>query len=393
MNPGDEKLRRFVRLLEDIFELDKADLDFGVYRIMNIRRDEVKKFLAEGLPKKVREAIAPIAAAGDAATAERMAEIEKQARELEVEIAAIPELAEEYSWLKTRKALGLELQALETDAYSALYSFFVRYYDEGDFISKRRYKEGVYALPYEGEEVKLHWANADQYYIKTAENFRDYTFFSDGKKIHFRLLAATAERDNNKEAEGSKRAFMLYAEASDMPEAKAIEEVDGELVIHFVYDVPPDKTVKHDERNFAIILDAIEKRFGAWRHLLALAKPANKETGGATVLEKHLKAYTAKNTFDYFIHKDLRRFLARELDFFIKNEVVHLDDIDTADEKRYDGQLAKVRAIRRVGGAIIDFLAQLEDFQKKSCGSKRSSSSRPTGASRWTGCARTFTRR
>ena len=47
-----EKLNRFINLLEEIFELDKADLDFGIYRIMNIRRKEIMKFLSEDLPKK-----------------------------------------------------------------------------------------------------------------------------------------------------------------------------------------------------------------------------------------------------------------------------------------------------------------------------------------------------
>ena len=28
-------------------------------------------------------------------------------------------------------------------------------------------------VPYEGEEVKVHWANRDQYYIKTSEYLRD----------------------------------------------------------------------------------------------------------------------------------------------------------------------------------------------------------------------------
>jgi adenine-specific DNA-methyltransferase len=61
----------------------------------------------------------------------------------------------------------------------------------------------------------------------------------------------------------------------------------------------------------------------AWRAALASAK--NK---ARTVFEKQLTDYTAKNTFDYFIHKDLGAFLKRELDFFIKNEVMHLDDIE-----------------------------------------------------------------
>ena len=32
-----EKLKRFTDLMQQIFELDKSDLDFGIYRIMNIR--------------------------------------------------------------------------------------------------------------------------------------------------------------------------------------------------------------------------------------------------------------------------------------------------------------------------------------------------------------------
>ena len=45
----------------------------------------------------------------------------------------------------------------EEEIYDKLLTFFSRYYDEGDFISQRRYKDGVYAVPYSGEEVKLHW--------------------------------------------------------------------------------------------------------------------------------------------------------------------------------------------------------------------------------------------
>ena len=34
--------------------------------------------------------------------------------------------------------------------------------------------------------------------------------------------------------------------------------------------------------------------------------------------EKHLNDYVSRNTFDYFIHKDLGGFLRRELDFISK---------------------------------------------------------------------------
>ena len=44
---------------------------------------------------------------------------------------------------------------------------------------------------------------------------------------------------------------------------------------------------------------------------------------------------------------------------------MHLDDLDTGNEARVETYLAKIRAVKRVGKIIIDFLAQIEDFQKK----------------------------
>ena len=93
----------------------------------------------------------------------------------------------------------MDVTALENEVFSHLFNFFRRYYDEGDFISLRRYKEGVYAIPYEGEEVKLHWANADQYYVKSSETFRDYIFTDAFRQAGASsLVAASTEQDNNK---------------------------------------------------------------------------------------------------------------------------------------------------------------------------------------------------
>ncbi len=83
------------------------------------------------------------------------------------------------------------------------------------------------------------------------------------------------------------------------------------------------------------------------------------------MLDKHLAAYTAKNSFDYFIHKDLGGFLRRELDFYLKNEVLNLDDLALGDAARLDRALARMRAVRHVADKLIDFLAQLENFQKR----------------------------
>ena len=84
-----------------------------------------------------------------------------------------------------------------------------------------------------------------------------------------------------------------------------------------------------------------------------------------TRLEAHFRRYTARNTFDYFIHKDLDGFLRRELDFYIKNEVMHLDDVENETVPRVEQYLSKIKVISGIAGKIIDFLAQLEDFEKK----------------------------
>ena len=303
-----ERMKRFTDLMRQIFELDKADLDFGIYRIMNIRKAEIEQFLTERLPKLVEKTLEPFAHGNQDEIRARMAQIEQALGDVSAIPDAVPMKAE-YIQLQKQLAEGTDLAALETDVYSALYSFFNRYYEEGDFISKRRYKEGVYAIPYEGEEVKLYWANQDQYYIKTSENFKDYTFLVGDYTVHFRLVDATTEQNNNKEQADSKRVFMLFTEDEEnYPGIRTFEYNDEtkELIIRFVFDIPEDKKRKYFDENYAAIRSFVfDNHLPMWQELLApIATGKGKET--TDLLQKHLKGYVAKNTFDYFIHKDLR---------------------------------------------------------------------------------------
>ena len=47
---GETHLLRFQELLRELFQFDCADLDFGIYRIMNHKREAVEKFISEDLP-------------------------------------------------------------------------------------------------------------------------------------------------------------------------------------------------------------------------------------------------------------------------------------------------------------------------------------------------------
>lgn len=102
----------------------------------------------------------------------------------------------------------------------------------------------------------------------------------------------------------------------------------------------------------------------AWKAVVAVPS-ATDDKPARTVLGKHLDDFTARNTFDYFIHKDLGGFLGRELDFYIKNEVVRLDDLEALPADHLQRVQGKVKAIRTVASRLIAFLGTLEDFQLK----------------------------
>jgi adenine-specific DNA-methyltransferase len=339
--------------LREMFQLDRGDLDFGIYRIMNQKRGEVTKFLDEQLLPQVREILEEYQPASASTTQDELNKLLASLNDAGVDPETSPKVKE----LRAKLGQSVDINKLENEIYSDLYNFFKRYYSEGDFMSMRRYKEGVYALPYEGEEVKLHWANHDQYYIKTSEDLKNYSFKTAGgkKRVRFEVVAGGTETNNNKAAEGKERRFILHADAP-------VQANGDELIIRFEYR-PDDAKRKQDDLNKET-LDQILNLAEATAFGLKDKAPSEK-SADRTLLEKHLTEYTAKNTFDYFIHKDLGKFLRQELDFFIKNEIIHLDDIENETAPKVETYLAKVKAMRKVAGKIIQFLAQLEDFQKK----------------------------
>src|SRR5699024_6307168 len=330
------------------------DLDFGIYRIMNQKREEINNFLNNELVPQVQSAFEKYKDADVEEVKQQIKDLEKQLADMGV----AKESSEKYLTLNKKLHQSVDVSALENEVFSDLTNFFRRYYHEGDFLSLRRYKKDVYAIPYEGEEVKLHWANADQYYVKTSEYFRDYSFkLPSSKTVHFKLVEASTEQNNNKEQDDKERRFILC-------EQKPINEIDGELYIYFEYKAPERKQT---QQRFNIeILEHIFSNVEniEWLEELQTLSPTEKNKK-RTLLEKYLIDYTARNTFDYFIHKDLGGFLRRELDFFIKNEIMHLDDLDTENEQRFEQYLSKIKVIKNIGHKIIAFLEQIENFQKK----------------------------
>ena len=374
MNDTHEKLKI---LLRELFQFDCADLDFGIYRIMNYKREAIEKFINEGLFAAVSSDLENGILASQAEVSKELEEVKEQILKT-LGAAALngdgdllesyhnTPLGTRYLDLRERGRFARSRDALESEIFNHLYSFFNRYYDNGDFLSKRRYgRKEKYAVPYNGEEVYLHWANSDQYYIKTSEYFTDYCYKSpSGIAVHFKVRAADVEKDNVK---GEKRFFVpLVKEGSYNPETH-------EVVLPFNYRPLTDQEqVKYGTRGQqeAISAECCEACKAYFKKegdaLSALFIDHHKRSDGSVVsfLEHHLCQYSKRNTSDFFIHKDLKGFLTRELDFYLKNEVLSLDEMEAAGDGRADGWFQIMRVIRSVGGVVIDFLAQIENFQK-----------------------------
>ena len=102
---------KFLSLLrDDILKLNLAELDFGIYRILNYRRKEIEAFLERDLPHQIDDALARLPGAPGE---------DEQGR-----------------------------------IFHHLYTFFSRYYDDGDFVTRPRRGRGAsYSVPYNGQDV------------------------------------------------------------------------------------------------------------------------------------------------------------------------------------------------------------------------------------------------
>lgn len=372
-----ESSERFQNLLKDtFFQFDAAELDFGIYRIMNHRRKEIENFIEKDLIQAVAKEFEIFKAQSSqellAKIGKKKKEIEKLEKDFGEKILTNGQIEEKFKdrpfakeYLELKRQLD-EVEVTESEqaqVFNDLYIFLSRYYEDGDFISKRRYssRDTRYAIPYNGEEVKLYWANFDQYYVKTGEVFKDYEFDSGGWRIVFRTTFADVEAGNVK---GERRYFLLAP-----LDAVSVDKESKACLIHFEYRQLTDEdlseykvttktgeekkaAIQQDELNSILTNMVLGKIKEAELKAILSEKPNEK-----TVLAKHLYKYTHKITSDFFVHKNLRGFLERELGYFIKTEVL---DIHNPDPRHF----TRAKVVENIGKRVIEFLAGIEDYQK-----------------------------
>src|SRR5690348_6546652 len=117
---------KFRELLAELFMFNQPELDFGIYRIMATKRDEISRFLDFDLLPQVKEAL-------DTLSADRRVELERdleRAVHSAAQLGVTPETSPRVQDLR-RQLANTNAAGIQEEIFSHLYNFFRRYYDSG----------------------------------------------------------------------------------------------------------------------------------------------------------------------------------------------------------------------------------------------------------------------
>ena len=317
---------------------------------------------------------------------------------------------------------GALKEKLAAGVYNHIHNFFERYYRDGDFGYNDR-STALYQVDYRdeadytGTDILFHWKCRDSYYVKTATGFNSVAFEIEGKRIEYRLegkpesgIAQNNNRDELKhyrlgriepphpdDTEPTWRVVLHLAETST-PKAELYREMNAQIfgepeeVDIYLY-ASSRKSGEQGKTLFKELQDnSTDVQGGQIRGVRALrismeqyaAKlaehPDFRELGRNKTLrqealqtrptvrrfhafDKNLNRFFVGMDSDYFIHKDLGKFLSTEQRRYVQNSI--LGDMDTLlNLSPENPTFAVAKAFRSVTDEIIKLLVTVETFQK-----------------------------
>ena len=134
-------LDMFRSTLRSMFMIDSAEeLDFGIYRIMRIKKQEIENWLNIRLEEIVKEQITSNISSD---YGEKKVRLDEKVNSMRQEGYTTSEIDNDRIVKKLRGELEVmgDAEEMQAEAFSHLNTFFSRYYDKGDFVTLRRYKK------------------------------------------------------------------------------------------------------------------------------------------------------------------------------------------------------------------------------------------------------------
>ena len=236
MSASNDVFPLFQQFLREMFQFDHHELDFGLFKVLRLKRSFIEQFIdgdgEQDLRRIVSRELAAIRSADDADERQWLANrcdyLGPRPRKAWTAVLenlqdkamwdtlrqAISQAEEEHTLQNTLDRLDRWLQAqqysaghLEAQLYNYLLNFFELYYQNGDFGYNSRAANAFkvpYEADYDGADTLFHYRHKDCYYIKTANSFPEVRLDVLGKKLVFRIQPGgddeTAAQNNNKDA-------------------------------------------------------------------------------------------------------------------------------------------------------------------------------------------------
>lgn len=208
--------------LKEMFQFNENDLDFGIYKIYNLKRKHIESFIdgdgENDLTPIIEKVLKDVNLENQKTDAIELSNFlkginkdslledpeknyEKIKGQLELDIEDETQKAKLVETLNNlSKSEGLT-EELKDKIYNHILGFFQMYYSNGDFGYNDRSRD-LYKVPYEadynGSDTMFHWKHKGSLYIKTGTSFNAIKFTLNGKKIEYRL-----ETNENSEDEGT----------------------------------------------------------------------------------------------------------------------------------------------------------------------------------------------
>ncbi|MFH1376077.1 MAG: site-specific DNA-methyltransferase [Candidatus Woesearchaeota archaeon] len=343
-----EKLKKFKEQLRKMFRSDEPDFNWGVYRIIKQKNQDVDDFIENEIPNIIKDNLKVLYAKSVESLEKELDEIKSDCQKLGVDYETNERHKEK---LKEKKELT-EIGDIESQIYNDLLEFFSRYFIDGDFISKFYYKNDQYMVPYDGSETYLHWATKDQYYIKTSDVYNRLSINAGKFNIIFRVVQADQEKGNVK-AKGDKF-FVLDKNAFEL------NKDTNEFFVN-LNNIVGDDEIKEKGKNKSEIQEKLNEEI-----LNELKNELEKNNIKCNEdFEKVLKTFQKRYTKDFFIHKNLKEFLSGELKTYVKNEIFDLDKVIDIEIKINKELIVQSQTLKKIADKIIERLASIEDLKRK----------------------------
>lgn len=251
--------------LKEMFQFNENDLDFGIYKIYNLKRKHIESFidgdgendLAPTIEKIMKEVNLQTQKADSIGLysflkGKNMEDLlnDPEANYEDIQLALNFEKDEDKKEVLTQtlnnlsKAEGLT-DELKDKIYNHILGFFQMYYSNGDFGYNDRSRD-LYKVPYEadynGSDTMFHWKHKGSLYIKTGTSFNAIKFDLNGKKIEYRLETNVHSEEEGTSQNNNKDSQLKHYRFDRIDKVK--DKTTNETVYQVIFNLSDASTSK-----------------------------------------------------------------------------------------------------------------------------------------------------